>query len=285
MLFSLAYRMLGTVVDAEDIVQETFAMMGRIHQEHISNIKAYLCKMVTNRCLDHLKSAQKQREVYVGPWLPEPLVLQQDDDPLQEVISRDSLSIAYVTLMQQLTAVERGVFVLREVLQFDYSEIAEIVGKTEANCRKIFSRVRQKLAHEHPQQEVPYEENEKLLRGFITAIRRGDAQALLRFLSDDAVLYSDGGGKVRAALRPIYSRERVVAFLLGVAQKRAANIGLQIVNVNGSPGLLISEGSKYWSVFSYKLQGGQIAEIYLIMNPDKLRHLPQVPREDSDGSD
>jgi RNA polymerase sigma-70 factor (ECF subfamily) len=274
LLFSLAYRMLGTVADAEDMVQDTFLSLEKIPQENIRNVKAYLCKILTNRCLDFLKSARRQREVYVGPWLPEPLVFREDENgPMEQVINQDRLSIAYVTLMETLSPPERAVFILREVLDFSYREIAEIVGKEEAACRKVFSRVKNKLERDLPEQTVPYERHKQLLGAFLQAIHREDTTSLLELLSADAVLYSDGGGKVPAAIHPILSRERVIAFLLGIAKKAPADLHMEIANVNGEPGAILYAGKAVDSVLSLRFGGERIEEIYIVRNPDKLQRI------------
>jgi RNA polymerase sigma-70 factor (ECF subfamily) len=274
LLFSLAYRMLGTVTDAEDMVQETFLSLEKAPQENIKNIKAFLCKVITNRCIDFLKSARRQREVYVGPWLPEPLVFRSNENgPMEQAVNQDKLSIAYLTLMETLSPPERAVFILREVLDFGYREIAEIVGKEEATCRKIFSRVKQKLDRELPERTLPYEQHKHLLEAFLQAIHREDTASLLELLSADAVLYSDGGGKVPAAIHPILSRERVIAFLLGIAKKSPIDMRLEIANINGEPGAILYDGTVPISVLSLRLGGGRIGAIYVIRNPDKLNRI------------
>jgi RNA polymerase sigma-70 factor (ECF subfamily) len=256
-------------------VQDTFLSLEKVPQEKIRNVKAYLCKILTNRCLDFLKSARRQREVYVGPWLAEPLVFRSNENELMEqVVNRDRLSIAYVTLMETLSPPERAVFILREVLDFSYREIAEIVGKEEAACRKIYSRVKNKLKRDLPEQAVPYERHSQLLGAFLQAIHREDTTSLLELLSADVILYSDGGGKVPAAMRPIPSRERVIAFLLGIAKKAPGDLHMEIANVNGEPGVILYAGQAVDSVFSLRLQGERIAEIYIVRNPDKLQRVP-----------
>ncbi|WP_206529684.1 RNA polymerase sigma-70 factor [Brevibacillus sp. SYP-B805] len=279
LLFGLAYRMLGSVMDAEDMVQDVFVAIDRLDVTTITNPKAFLCKMVTNRCLDYLRSARKQREVYVGPWLPEPLLADESNDPASAVIARDTLSIAYLTMMEKLTATERAVLVLREALAFDYGEIAEIVGKTEANCRKILSRVKQKLGEEMGSANLPYEQNKKLIVDFMQAIHAGDTEKMLALLAEDVVLYSDGGGKVLAARHPIRSRERVAAFLAGIARKRPAGFHAYLATVNGLPGIVHAWDGRIHSVISYKLRDGRLEAIYIILNPEKLKHisLPASP--------
>ncbi|MFY0544904.1 RNA polymerase sigma-70 factor [Brevibacillus sp. H7] len=275
LLFSLAYRMLGTVMDAEDMVQETFLSLQKVPKEKIVHTKAFLCKVLTNRCIDFLKAARRQRETYVGPWLPEPLVFRTDHNgPMEQVITRDKISIAYLKLMESLSPVERAVFVLREVLDFGYKEIAEMTAKEEASCRKIFSRVKQKLDHELPDEKIDYEHHKQLLEAFLKALQTENTNSLLELLSADAVLYSDGGGRVRAAIQPIQSREKVIAFLLGIAKKAPADTRIQLATVNGEPGIVTCTGDGPYSVLSLNLRDGRIDSVYIIVNPDKLQRLP-----------
>ncbi|WP_307334584.1 RNA polymerase sigma factor SigJ [Caldalkalibacillus uzonensis] len=266
--------MLGTVTDAEDMVHDTFLTLEKIRTEKIKNIRAYLCKVITNRCLDYLKSANQQREVYVGPWLPEPLVFRDEEtNPLDSLVNADYISIAYLTIMQKLSGVERAVFILREVLDLDYKEIADIVEKTETNCRKIFSRAKQKIAAEAPDPVINYDADKQLLMEFVRAVNLEDKQNLLQLLSEDVTLYSDGGGKVSAAIRPVVSSHRVIMFLLGVKRQTPVEFHFSIENINGIPGIVNYVGDKVHSVISYKVLNNQIKEIYIIMNPDKLNHI------------
>lgn len=279
LLFSIAYRMLGTVMDAKDMIHDSFLALERVEGGQVGNMKSYLCKMVTNRCLDHLRSARKKREVYVGPWLPEPLLTDSwgasgSEDPLETAVTRDHLSIACLNLIEQLSPPERAVFVLREALGFDYEEIADVLGKTPAACRKIQSRVKQKLGPDLPQAAPDYERHRDLLTRFVTAIGSGDHEALLALLAADVTLYSDGGGRVLAAIRPLQSPAHVAAFLLGIARNQAAD-GYQVrfAEVNGAPGLILEKEGRADSVFSLAENGGRISGVFIMRNPDKLLHL------------
>jgi RNA polymerase sigma-70 factor (ECF subfamily) len=305
LLFSLAYRMLGSVMDAEDIVQETFLSLNRVEPEHITNMKAYLCKMATNRCIDRLRSAQKQREVYIGPWLPEPLVTEfsygnggngeGSNDPVHVSMQNESLSTAYLLLLQQLSWVERAVFLLREVLQYDYDEIAGIVGKSSANCRQIFHRAKRSLGGQQPHLEgegmtaspvdpaaataaitpVPAHNDRAhaLANQFVQALAAGDMSTLLKVLSADAALYSDGGGKVTAAVHPILGAERITRFLAGLLGKLPAGFSYKTAVVNGLPGIITYVDGNSSSVFSLHIEGDCITAIYIVVNPDKLMHI------------
>lgn len=279
LLFSIAYRMLGSVMDAEDMIQDTFLALEHVDGERVDSMKSYLCKMMTNRCLDHLKSARKQREIYIGPWLPEPLLTEgavgsSGGDPLETVMTHDHLSIACLTLIERLSPSERAVFVLREALGFDYEEIADTVGKTPAACRKILSRVKQKLGPDLPQAAPDYERHRDLLTRFVTAIGSGDHEALLSLLAADVTLYSDGGGRVLAAIRPVHSPAHVAAFLFGIARTQGAEgYEIRFADVNGAPGLLFAKEGQTDTVFSLAERDGQIVGVYIVRNPDKLSHL------------
>ncbi|NDI34914.1 RNA polymerase sigma-70 factor [Chengkuizengella sediminis] len=274
LLFSIAYRMLGTIVDAEDIVQDTFVTASTRNLEHIENTKAYLCKITTNRCLDVLKSARKKREVYVGPWLPEPLVMDHThQDPTKDIIGKEYLSTAYLYMMEKLTPIERTVFILREVLNLDYQEIAEITEKTESNCRKIFSRTKQKINLNQNETSFTYEENENIVTRFLNALSTENAQQLTQLLSEDVVLYSDGGGKVIAAINPIKSRSRVLSFLLGISKKATQKTEIKLTNINGQPGFIAYENKIPVNVTTYRIENNKIKEIYTVRNPDKLANI------------
>lgn len=288
LLFSLAYRMLGSVMDAEDIVHEAFISMNAAAEpERIQSAKSYLCKIVTNRCIDRLRSARKQRELYVGPWLPEPVVdhlAERNDDPLQAYVRHESISTAYLLLLQQLSWVERAVFLLREVLQYEYDEIAGIVGKTSTNCRQIFHRAKRSIGTrplvqdeadkaESKQPETLNEQVSILVDQFVHALTVGDLGKLMNILSNDATLYSDGGGKVNAAVRPIMGAGRVAAFLAGILEKAPAGFSYRIAVVNGQAGIVTYTNGKPLSVFSFHVENNCMTAIYNVVNPDKLRHI------------
>lgn len=266
--------MLGSVMDAEDMVQDIFLALDKVDTTRVTNVKAFLCKMVTNRCIDQLRSARSKREVYVGPWLPEPLLTDgAKGDPESSAIMRDHLSLAYLTMIEKLTETERAVLVLREALAFDYPEIAEMTGKSEANCRKILSRVKQKLGNETEEASIPLEQHRQLVQDFMQAIMSGNVERVLSLLTEEAVLYSDGGGVVKAALNPIITAERVALFLTGVAKKRPDSLRYHAAEVNGQPGFIGSIGEQVQSVLSFKVKGNRIEEIYIVLNPEKLKHI------------
>ncbi|WP_243291579.1 RNA polymerase sigma-70 factor [Bacillus sp. FJAT-47783] len=272
LLFSLGYRMLGSVTDAEDLVQETFLRAYQIKEQKVENKKAYLCKMMTNRCLDLLKSARKKREQYIGPWNPEPLMMEESDDsnPSEVLLQKEGLSIAYLRMMEHLTPHERAVLLLREGFDFSYVEIAKIVEKNEDNCRKLFSRAKQKISAVE-NESLHYEKNKSMVNRFIHAFQMQNTNDLLELLSEDVTLYSDGGGKVKAAVRPIVSRPNVFLFLTGVGNKVAEDYYYEIKNINGQPSLVNYINGTIHSTVSFYISHDKIIEIYMTMNPDKLK--------------
>lgn len=278
LLFSLAYRMLGSVTDAEDIVQDSFlALNGIVGSSSIRSLKAYLCKIVTNRCLDYLRSAKHKREVYVGPWLPEPLVTDGslDSDPYQRAQLNESITTAYLLLLQQLSWTERSVFLLREVLQYEYEEIAEIVGKSSTNCRQIFHRAKRSISNvQATNTDAIRMKAGELIERFITALTTGDTQALLSTLSENAKLLSDGGGQVKAAIYPILGPDRIHKFLSGtLAKLPEGKFSFNSALIGGFPGIILYLDGQPNVVTSFNIQNGRIENIYLVVNPCKLRHL------------
>jgi RNA polymerase sigma-70 factor (ECF subfamily) len=280
--------MLGSVTHAEDLVQDAFVTVQQQDSNKedgpVRNLKAYLCKIVTNRCLDFLKSTRKKREVYVGPWLPEPLV--QDyavvpgsasdvgQDPLQTILLEDTISYAFLVMLDRLTPIERAVFILREAFEYDYRDIADFVNKTELGCRKIYSRLKRKIQDDPPSELVSSAQSEQLVLRFLHATATGDMEGLFAMLSEDIVLFSDGGGKVMAAIRPIKSSKNVLAFIKGIASKGREGDEVRLVLVNGQIGFLYNRPiDSYPTVVSLEFKEDLIHRIYTIRNPDKLRHL------------
>ncbi|MFE8697699.1 RNA polymerase sigma-70 factor [Cytobacillus sp. FJAT-53684] len=271
LLFSIGYRMLGSIADAEDIVQETFLKAYQMDEQKIDNKKAYLCKVVTNRCLDELKSARHRREQYVGPWNPEPLLLEKLDgsDPSEMVLQKEGLSIAYLRMMEHLAPDERAVLLLREVFDFSYSEIAIIIEKKEENCRKVLSRAKQRISRIEDE-SLDYERNKSLIHRFIQAFQMQKTEDLLELISENVTLYSDGGGKVKAALRPIVSLSNVLALLYGVTKNVPNDFYFEIRNVNNQPAIVVFLNGTLHSILSFYICNDKINEMYLTMNPDKL---------------
>ncbi|MFS0558063.1 RNA polymerase sigma-70 factor [Brevibacillus sp. 179-C9.3 HS] len=277
LLFSLAYRMTGSVTEAEDIVQDTFLALAGTDFQDIHHVKSYLCKAVTNRCLDLLKSARWKREQYVGEWLPEPIVdASATNDPLHTVIAEESVSYGLLVLLENLSPPERAVYVLRTALDYEYSEIAAMLEKTEAGCRKLLSRAGQKLKEAGYQGEAPQSNRStRLVEQLIHAISQSDARALIGLLTNDSVLVSDGGGKVRAAIRPIFTNERIAAFWMGVWPRWASRATIQIRSINGQDGIAVfSEGElKMIIQITMNEEEDRIKQMYMMVNPEKLAHL------------
>lgn len=281
LLFSIAYRMLGSVADAEDVVQEAFVRWQQVSGTEVRSPKSYLSAVVTRLCIDHLRSAKVRREQYVGPWLPEPLLTDESLDVAETLDLDETLSMAFLVLLEKLTPVERAVFLLREVFDYDYGEISRIVGKSEANCRQIARRARDSVAARRPRFEVSTEQEERLVGRFVEACQSGDMEGLLALLSEDVILWSDGGGKAHAALNPIRGSDRVARFLLGILSKVPSGFSARTTKVNDEPGILGYESGRPTSVTTLEVAEGRIRAIRIVVNPEKLRTLPLRQREGS----
>jgi RNA polymerase sigma-70 factor, ECF subfamily len=271
-LFSIAYRLLGSVSDAEDILQEAFLRWDRAQPDQVRSPRAFLATIVVRLCMDELRSARARREVYVGPWLPEPLVTTGRSDLTDSLVLRESLSFAFLLMLEKLSPVERAVFVLREVFDYDYAEIAPTVGKTEANCRQAFHRARQRLATSESRFETSREHQEQLTNEFLRAATAGDVQGLLNLFAEDVVAVGDGGGKVATTLRPIRTRDHVVRGLLGNLAKVPVD-NAWIEEVNGQPAIIAMRNGQLYSVVLLEVRDGQVQVVYSVANPDKLRSI------------
>jgi RNA polymerase sigma-70 factor (ECF subfamily) len=270
-LFSLAYRMLGSVADAEDMVQESFIRWQTASDEEIRAPKAYLSTIVTNLCINHLGSARRKREEYIGPWLPEPLITDENQDPMHNIQMADSLSMAFMILLEALAPLERAVFLLREVFDYEYEEIARMVGKTEANCRQMVSRARTHIRERRPRFDVSNEMQSRLTGQFMQACASGDLQGLMSLLAEDVTLLSDGGGQVTAARKPIQGADHVARFLTGLVKKVAANLTVRPTSVNGQPGFITYLDGRLQNVVSLDIADNHIRSVFIVVNPDKLR--------------
>lgn len=272
-LFGLAYRMLGTVAAAEDMVQDAYVRWHHADSAAIENRSAYLTTVVTRLCLDELKSARKQRDAYTGPWLPAPIIAERSAT-LPSVDRDNALSMALLVVLEALGPVQRAVFVLREGFDIDYSTIARIVHRSPAHCRKIAQRARAHVEARNRRYSTSRDEQEALVQAFVDAIEDGDPEQLGTLLAEDAISYSDGGGEVTAALRPIYGRERITRFLLGLARKAHPDTRIEWVSVNGDPGFAIYVGKDVQSIWSFASNdNGQIDRLFTVLNPQKLRHV------------
>jgi RNA polymerase sigma-70 factor (ECF subfamily) len=280
LLFSIAYRMVGSVSEAEDIVQETFLRYHRAQPTEVEHPKAYLSAVTTRLAIDHLRSARARREEYVGPWLPEPLVSEDAAaDPSAQAELADSLSLAFLVLLERLSPVERAAFLLREVFVYPYDEIAEIIGKSEANARQLVSRARRHVDEERPRFDVDREAHEELTDRFLEATQNGDTEGLIELLAEDVYAYADGGGKARAPRRTLHGREHVARFMVGIARQGRGipSVTLHPVLVNGVPGRLARDGEgNAVAVLTLDVADGLVRAVRIVANPDKLAHL-QAP--------
>ncbi|MEH7501834.1 RNA polymerase sigma factor SigJ [Neobacillus drentensis] len=269
LLFTLAYQLTGSVADAEDVVQDVFFKAYDVHAERLEEPKSYLCKMVTNRCLNLQKSAQKRKEVYIGPWLPEPIRTSEVDTMEMTVVRRDLLSYAMLVLLERLTPTERTVFVLREAFGFDYSEIAELLDKREANCRKLMSRARSKMGISEEEAFATEAVESEWVSRFITSLEQGNVDQVLSLLSEDVMLVADGGGKVTAFKHPIQTRDQVARALLGYKGYQGI-LHFEVVPLNGETGIVLHAGDETVAAVFIQPRHGKCARIYIVRNPDKL---------------
>jgi RNA polymerase sigma-70 factor (ECF subfamily) len=274
LLFSIAYRMLGSAADAEDMLQETFIRWQQTKAE-VEVPRAFLVTIMSRLCIQQLESARSKRQEYVGQWLPEPVFTGPLSDPSATSRMHESLSMAFLLLLEKLTPAERAAFLLHEVFEYEYSEVGEILGRNEASCRQLLRRARQRITQDRPRFETSPAQHEKLLKEFLTASSSGDLAQLVTLLSDDVVLYSDGGGKARAALNPIFGPDRVGRFFLGALQKSVpSSVVTRAEHVNGQPSLVYSlPNGKVGCVANFEVAEGRIRGIYVVTNPDKLCRL------------
>lgn len=268
-LFSLAYRMMGTRADAEDIVQDAYLRWQSADRSEIRSAKSYLNAVVARLSLDALKSARHKRESYVGTWLPEPVA--QIPSPDAGVEMADSLSMAFLHVLESLTPTERVAFLLREVFGAQYAEVAEVLETNEANCRQLVTRARAQMREKRPRFNVDTAKHQAVLREFITACANDDKTILVGLLRDDAILYSDGGGKAAAALNPVYGADKVARFFIGVRDKQPAGVRIEPSLAGGMPALAFVTDAGVDSLMTLDLnEDGRIQTVYIVRNPDKL---------------
>jgi RNA polymerase sigma-70 factor (ECF subfamily) len=282
LLFSIAYRMLGSVADAEDMLQETFIRWQQAANDNIDSPRAFLVTIVSRLCINHLQSARVQREEYVGQWLPEPIVTDPGSDPLAIIKIDESLSMAFLILLERLTPVERAVFLLREVFEYEYSEIAAVLGQNEVNCRQILRRARQHVSAMRPRFKVSSKKQNDLLQRFLEAMGTGDMEGLVALLSSDVVLHSDGGGKAIAVPNLIHGADNVARGMLGGFRKLLPKtLVRRLARINGEPGVVSYLDGKPYSVFTLDAVDGRVRAIYILTNPEKLSHLAELPANPS----
>jgi len=279
--FAISYRMLGSVAEAEDVVQEALL---RLHHalegdERIASPRAYLATVATRLSIDQLRSARVRREAYVGEWLPEPLVADSAADPARQAELADSLSLAFLVLLESLSPEQRAALLLRDVFDYDYAQIADIVGKSEDNARQLAARARRHVEERRPRFEASREQRNELAQRFFDAAREGELDALENLLAHDVVLHGDGGGKVPALARAVHGRERVARTLRAWMRQgeRIVGAALRPIDVNGQPGALLLAGEDVViGVMALDIADGQIQEVRSIVNPDKLGHIGEV---------
>lgn len=277
LLFAIAYRMLGSATDAEDIVQESYLRYAHASPKEIRSAKSYLTTIVTHLCLDYLKSAQKQREQYVGVWLPEPVLTTDMEDPAQSVEQQESISTAFLLLLERLTPYERAVFLLREVFSYSYEEIAEIVGKNATYCRQIFHQAKVHIAEADRRLTSPSREaQQRLVERFLAASQQGEMQPLASLLAQDVSWWADGGGKVYAAPYPLHGHSKVLHLLRGLLRKVPSwysDFHLTSAMINGSPGIVAWSGETLVATIACQMTEEHIFAMYEVINPDKLTYI------------
>ncbi len=270
LLISIAYRMLGSMAEAEDIVQDAWLRWQAPPDQPVESPRAWLSTVVTRLCLDQLKSARVQRESYVGPWLPEPT--RTDQPPVRDA---ESISMAFLLLLESLSPVERAVYLLHEVFDYSHAEVAVIVGKEESACRQMLHRAREHLRERRPRFAASPEAHQRLLGTFLQAVTAGDLDGLRTMLAADATAWSDGGGRVRAALKPVLGADAVARFLIGVGKKTPPGPGtiIELTNVNGWPALITRVGATANMMLTIETDGDKVFGVHIILNPDKLARL------------
>jgi RNA polymerase sigma-70 factor (ECF subfamily) len=276
-LFSIAYRMLSTVADAEDVVQEAYL---RYHRADVAaeSPKAYLSAVVTRLCIDHLRSARVRRETYVGEWLPEPLLTDDSADPEQTALDADSLSMAFLLVLERLSPVERAVFLLHDVFGYDFAEVARMVERTPDNCRQIGVRARRHVNQQAPRFEASRAERDELAARFLAAFTEGDVDGLVSLLAADVVVQGDGGGHRPSWPNAIGGRDKVVRLLVGLSEG-IRRLGLEVrpAQVNGQPGATVHDGDGgLINVITLDIADGVVQTVRSVINPDKLHHLGRL---------
>lgn len=282
LLFAIAYRMVGSVMDAEDLVQDAYLRWQEAPEAGVRSPRAYLATIVTRLAINFLRSARTKREAYVGPWLPEPLVTEHAPDPSGHLELAESLSMAFLVLLERLSPVERAVFLLHEVFDFEYAQIARIVDKTEANCRQLLTRAKKRVGTPHARFEASPVQAERLVQRFTQAAAAGDMAGLLAVLAEDITLWADGGGKVPGApLKPVRGAASVARFFVGIMRRFVpAETTVRSAEINGQPGFVAYVSGRPQAALIFDIRGARIHTVYAIGNPDKLQTLP-VPRSPS----
>ena len=273
-LFGIAYRMLGSRVDSEDILQETYLRWIESKPSELRSTEAWLATVVTRLCIDRLRSAKTEREAYTGSWLPEPLVSPGPLSPDLTLELASDISIAFLTVLERLAPEERAAFLLHEVFDFAYAEISRIIGKNQAACRQIVHRAKQRVQEDRPRFSISREAHGQLLEKFIEVASSGRREHIVNFLADEVRVTTDGGGKVSSFRKVLQGSDRVARFYAGLSRKFAGRFVYRLVEINGEPGLLRYVDGKLESAQSFVINGTQICEIYIVRNPEKLNDTP-----------
>jgi RNA polymerase sigma-70 factor (ECF subfamily) len=270
-LFAIAYRMLGTRADAEDVLQDVYLRWHGIAEAELRSAEAWLVTVTTRLCIDRLRSVKAEREAYIGPWVPEPLLAADTPSPERTAELAGDISIAFLMVLERLAPEERAAFLLREVFDTDYDDIARMLGKNAAACRQIVHRAKARVQQVRPRFDVPRAAHMQLLEAFMAAASSGSREQLQALFATDVKLFADGGGKVPSARRVLHGAERLVRFYGAIARQYGALFNYRIGPVNGEPGLLRYCGDTLDSVTSFVTDGARIREIYTVRNPEKLR--------------
>lgn len=267
-LAGLAYRMLGSIAEAEDIVQDAYLRWAQVDPSTVTHPRAFLARVVTRLCLDRMKSAASRREQYVGTWLPEPIVA-APAEPMA-----DDLSVALLVTLERLSPLERAAFLLREVFDMDYADIASALDRSEQACRQLAARARQHVRHERPRFPASDDNREKLFAAFEAVMTSGDVSEFARLLADDAVLYADGGGKRAAVLEPVHGKQNILRLFATIAAQRRflRRDQLQRAAINGLPGFVVHAEDGVQTT-AFEAEDDRIVAVYVVRNPDKLQHL------------
>lgn len=274
-LTGLAYRMLGSLAEAEDVVQDAFLRWHGADRAAVAEPRAFLSRTVARLCLDRLKSARIRRETYVGPWLPEPVLDTDSLDPGTASEYAQDLSVALMLVLERLSPLERAAFLLHDIFDMNYADIARTLERSEASCRQLVARARAHVRAARPRFEVPPDNGARVAEAFLAASRSGDLEKLANLLAEDAVMHTDGGGRKRAALNAICGRDNITRFVIGITTKKAlaGAATARPARVNGLPGFVVTEADGTVQTLAFEIHGGQIAAIYIVRNPEKLRHV------------
>jgi len=275
LMFAVAYRMLGTISDAEDAIQDAWLRWSAAPRADVADQRAYLAKLVVNTALNRLRAARARRESYIGPWLPEPMLTEARPDPAEQAELADSVSLAMLVVLESLTPEERAVFVLREVFALSYAEIGAALGRPDATVRQIAHRAREHVQARRPRFDVDRNQQREVTQRFLHAATGGDIEELMAVLAPNVTLLTDGGGKTRAALRPIIGARKVARFIAGISTRpymgmEISSMSIEPAEINGGPGTLITLGCQPVAVVTLTVADGHITAIQLIANPDKL---------------